>query len=48
MTLSSRRASWLPRQKWAPNPKAMCGLGLRVTSKACGSMKTSSSRLADG
>ena len=48
MTLSSSRASWLPRQKWAPKPKATCGLGLRVMSKVSGSSNTVSSRLADG
>ena len=36
ITLSSSRASWLPRQKWAPKPKAMWGLGLRVMSKRVG------------
>ena len=39
MTRSSRRASWLPRQKWAPKPKATCGLGLRVMSKVSGSVE---------
>ena len=42
------RASWLPRQKWAPNPKARWGLGERVMSKVSGSSKTLASRLADG
>ena len=39
ITLSSSRASWLPRQKWAPKPKAMCGLGLRVMSNVSGSLE---------
>ena len=42
------RARLAPRQKWGPPPpKAMWGLGSRPMSKVSGSVKTSSSRLAD-
>ena len=39
ITLSSRRASWLPRQKWAPKPNAIWGFGLRVMSKVSASLE---------
>ena len=48
ITLSSIRANLLPRQKWAPKPKAMWSLGVRVISKSVGRSNTRSSRLADG
>ncbi len=38
-TWISSRASPAPRQKWVPSPKAMCSLGLRVTSNRSGSVK---------
>ena len=48
MTRISMRARLAPRQKWGPPaPKARWGLGLRVMSKACGSVKTASSRFAE-
>src|SRR5262249_23047472 len=37
---SSMRASWAPRQWWAPMPNAICVPGGRVTSRRSGSAKT--------
>jgi len=45
---TSMRASAAPRQKCTPWPKATCLLGSRATSNPNGSVKTSSSRFADG
>src|SRR5581483_7145890 len=47
-TRNETRATLAPRQKWVPNPNAMCGLGSRVKSSSSGSLNTRSSRLADG
>src|SRR5262249_19753697 len=48
ITRSSSRASWFPRQKCAPKPKARWGLAARAESKVPEWSNTDSSRLAKG
>jgi len=47
IVVTSRRASWLPRQKCVPKPKARWLLGFRSMRKCSGSPKTCSSKFAD-